>query len=47
MKVKNWILLNNQVMVKKDDEFQFGKDKEAVRSYFLEYVNKTPYFSIR
>jgi ribonucleoside-diphosphate reductase alpha chain len=44
MKVKNWILLNNQVMVKKDDEFQFGKDKEAVRSYFLEYVNKKTVF---
>ncbi len=44
MKVKNWILLNNQVMVKKDDEFQFGKDKEAVRSYFLEYVNKNTVF---
>lgn len=44
MKVKNWILLNNQVMVKKDDEFQFEKDKEAVRSYFLEYVNKNTVF---
>lgn len=44
MKVKNWILLNNQVMVKKDDEFQFDKDKEAVRSYFLEYVNKNTVF---
>jgi len=37
-------LLNNQVMVKKDDEFQFEKDKEAVRSYFLEYVNKNTVF---
>lgn len=44
MKVKNWILLNNQVMVKKNDEFQFEKDKEAVRSYFLEYVNKNTVF---
>ncbi len=31
-------------MVKKDDEFQFEKDKEAVRSYFLEYVNKNTVF---
>ncbi len=37
-------MLNNQVMVKKDDEFQFEKDKEAVRSYFLEYVNKNTVF---
>lgn len=40
-----WIELNNQVKLK--DEFgsyQLDKDKEAVREYFLEYVNKKTVF---
>lgn len=41
---KNWIRLNNEIMIKKDDEFSLHKDKEAVRSYFLEYVNKNTVF---
>jgi ribonucleoside-diphosphate reductase alpha chain len=41
---KNWILLNNEIMIKKDDEYSLHKDKEAVRSYFLEYVNKNTVF---
>lgn len=41
---KNWILLNNEIMVKQDDEFSLHKDKEAVRAYFLEYVNKNTVF---
>lgn len=41
---KNWILLNNEIMVKQDDEFSLHKDKEAVRSYFLDYVNKNTVF---
>lgn len=41
---KNWILLNNEIMIKHDDEFSLHKDKEAVRSYFLEYVNKNTVF---
>jgi ribonucleoside-diphosphate reductase alpha chain len=44
MKIKKWILLNNEVMIRKDDEFQLDKDKEAVRSYFLDYVNKNTVF---
>ncbi|MEJ5091768.1 class 1b ribonucleoside-diphosphate reductase subunit alpha [Sphingobacterium faecium] len=41
---KNWILLNNEIMIKHDDEFSLHKDKEAVRAYFLEYVNKNTVF---
>ncbi|MGJ1324342.1 class 1b ribonucleoside-diphosphate reductase subunit alpha [Sphingobacterium sp. PCS056] len=41
---KNWILLNNEIMIKHEDEFSLHKDKEAVRAYFLEYVNKNTVF---
>src|SRR5690554_181969 len=41
---KNWILLNNEIMIKHDDEYSLHKDKEAVRSYFLNYVNKNTVF---
>jgi ribonucleoside-diphosphate reductase alpha chain len=41
---KNWILLNNEIMIKHDDEYSLHKDKEAVRAYFLEYVNKNTVF---
>ncbi|MFT4071598.1 MAG: class 1b ribonucleoside-diphosphate reductase subunit alpha [Dysgonamonadaceae bacterium] len=44
MQIKKWILLNNEVMVKKDEDYQIEKDKEAVRSYFLDYVNKNTVF---
>lgn len=44
MQIKKWILLNNEVMIKKDEDFQLEKDKEAVRSYFLDYVNKNTVF---
>jgi ribonucleoside-diphosphate reductase alpha chain len=44
MITKKWILLNNEIMIKKDDEFNLEKDKEAVRSYFLDYVNKNTVF---
>jgi len=37
-------LLNNEIMIKHDDEFSLHKDKEAVRAYFLEYVNKNTVF---
>lgn len=41
---KKWILLNNEIMTKDEDEFRLHKDKEAVRSYFLDYVNKNTVF---
>lgn len=44
MQIKKWILLNNEVMIKKDEDFQLDKDKDAVRSYFLDYVNKNTVF---
>lgn len=44
MITKKWILLNNEIMIKHDDEFSLHKDKEAVRSYFLDYVNKNTVF---
>ncbi len=44
MIAKKWILLNNEIMIKQDDEFSLHKDKEAVRSYFLDYVNKNTVF---
>ncbi|MGJ1541053.1 hypothetical protein, partial [Sphingobacterium spiritivorum] len=31
-------------MIKHDDEYSLDKDKEAVRAYFLEYVNKNTVF---
>ncbi len=41
---KSWILLNNEIMIKHDEEFSLHKDKDAVRAYFLEYVNKNTVF---
>jgi len=41
---KKWILLNNEIMTKDEDDFRLYKDKEAVRSYFLDYVNKNTVF---
>ena len=43
---KKWIFLNNEIMVKKNDEFQLDKDKDAVYSYFVDYVNKNTVFFI-
>ncbi|MBP6126178.1 MAG: ribonucleotide-diphosphate reductase subunit alpha, partial [Leptotrichiaceae bacterium] len=43
-RAKKWVYLNNEIMVKKDDEFQLEKDKEAVYSYFVDYVNKNTVF---
>ena len=37
---KNWITLNNEIMVKDEDgNFNLNKDKEAVRAFFLDYIN--------
>ena len=43
-KAKKWIYVNNEIMVKKDGEFQLEKDREAVYSYFVDYVNKNTVF---
>lgn len=41
---KNWIYLNNEIMIQKDGKYQLEKDKEAVFSYFVDYVNKNTVF---
>jgi ribonucleoside-diphosphate reductase, alpha subunit len=41
---KKWIYLNNEIMIQKDGEYQLEKDKEAVYSYFVDYVNKNTVF---
>ena len=43
-RAKKWIYLNNEIMVKNGDDFQLEKDKEAVYSYFVDYVNKNTVF---
>ncbi|WP_372011859.1 class 1b ribonucleoside-diphosphate reductase subunit alpha [Paenibacillus chitinolyticus] len=39
-----WIQLNNQIMVQKDGKYQFEKDKEAVKSYFVDHINQNTVF---
>ncbi|MGE7200871.1 class 1b ribonucleoside-diphosphate reductase subunit alpha [Bacillus haynesii] len=42
--VPKWIQLNNEIMIQKDGKFQFNKDKEAVHSYFVDYINQNTVF---
>lgn len=42
--VPKWIKLNNEIMIQKDGKFQFDKDKEAVYSYFVDFVNQNTVF---
>lgn len=42
--VPKWIQLNNEIMIQKDGKFQFDKDKEAVHSYFVDYINQNTVF---
>ncbi|MEK4049837.1 class 1b ribonucleoside-diphosphate reductase subunit alpha [Bacillus sp. FSL K6-2839] len=42
--IPRWIQLNNEIMIQKDGKFQFEKDKEAVKSYFIDYVNQNMFF---
>ena len=45
MATKKWILLNNEIMVQdKEKHYDLDKDKEAVKSYFIDYVNKHTVF---
>jgi len=39
-----FIALNNEVKIKKDGKYQFEKDLEAVRAYFIDYVNQNTVF---
>ncbi|WP_416415592.1 class 1b ribonucleoside-diphosphate reductase subunit alpha [Bacillus velezensis] len=40
----SYIELNNEIMLQKDGRFQFEKDIEAVRAYFIDYVNQNTVF---
>lgn len=40
----SYIELNNEIMLQKDGRFQFEKDLEAVRAYFIDYVNQNTVF---
>lgn len=42
--IPKWIEYNNEIMIQKDGQFQFEKDKEAVKSYFIDYVNLNTVF---
>lgn len=42
--VPNYIKLNNEIMLQEDGRFQFEKDKEAVKSYFIDYINQNTVF---
>lgn len=41
---ERYIELNNEVKLKKDGKFQFEKDLEAVKSYFIDHVNQNTVF---
>ncbi|MES5057054.1 class 1b ribonucleoside-diphosphate reductase subunit alpha [Bacillus velezensis] len=42
--IPKWIKLNNEIMIQKDGKFQFEKDKDAVHSYFVDYINQNTVF---
>lgn len=42
--IPKWIELNNEIMIQKDGQFQFEKDKEAVKSYFIDHINQNTVF---
>ncbi|MGG0794765.1 class 1b ribonucleoside-diphosphate reductase subunit alpha [Brevibacillus laterosporus] len=44
MSLARWIELNNEVKIVKDGLYQFEKDKEAVRDYMINFVNKNTMF---
>lgn len=39
-----WIEQNNEIMIQKDGQFQFQKDKDAVKSYFIDHINQNTVF---
>jgi ribonucleoside-diphosphate reductase alpha chain len=42
--IPEWIILNNQMIDEHGDIKDINKDKEAVKSYFLNYINKKTQF---
>lgn len=43
-KIPKWVEYNNQIMIQKDGDFQFQKDKDAVKSYFIDNINQNTVF---
>lgn len=42
--IPSWVTLNNEIMLQKDGAFQFDKDQEAAKKYFIDYVNQNTVF---
>ncbi|MFL1672655.1 class 1b ribonucleoside-diphosphate reductase subunit alpha [Paenibacillus dendritiformis] len=42
--IPKYIQLNNEILQQKEGRFQFEKDKEATKSYFVDYVNQNTVF---
>lgn len=42
--IPKYIQLNNEVMIQKEGVYQFDKDTEAVKNYFIDYVNQNTVF---
>lgn len=42
--IPKYISLNNEIMIQKDGRFQFEKDREAAKSYFVDHVNQNTVF---
>lgn len=42
--VPKYIKLNNEIMIQDDGKFQFEKDRDAVKSYFIDYINQNTVF---
>lgn len=43
-KAPRFVELNNEILIQKDGSFQFEKDLEAAKSYFIDYVNQNTVF---
>lgn len=43
-KIPKWVQYNNEIMIQKNGDFQFQKDKEAVKSYFVDHINQNTVF---
>ncbi len=44
MSIPKYIELNNEIMVQKDGQYQFEKDQEAVKRYFIDNINQNTVF---
>lgn len=41
---KKYISLNNEIMIQQNGQYQFDKDKDAVKSYFIDHINQNTVF---